>query len=205
MGVIHCPIREGQRPHTDSSRIILTSGLQAGCAYERPNATVAALTCCSLFLFSSHIFCTVCNPPRQQAALYRASACHCSSPPQWPDCPTIVWQDNIDQRKVSKTSGVLRKSWMCCHVRQYPSGCSGSSSVHPWARELKTDADNGPQLSNVHGTLSHCHWLELMWRSLALSHTSLWLCTVFSRENKQLSDEIWIGQVWNNKKSSSRN
>lgn len=129
MGVIHCPIRGGQRPHTVSSRIILTSGLQAGCAYERPNATVAALTCCSLFLFSSHIFCTVCNPPRQQAALYRASACHCSSPPQWPDCPSIVWQDNIDQRKVSKTSGVLGKSWMCCHVRQYPSGCSGSNHL----------------------------------------------------------------------------
>lgn len=102
MGVIHCPIRGGQRPHTVSSRIILTSGLQAGCAYERPNATVAALTCCSLFLFSSHIFCTVCNPPRQQAALYRASACHCSSPPQWPDCPSIVWQDNVDQRRCQK-------------------------------------------------------------------------------------------------------
>lgn len=102
MEVIHCPICGGQRPHTDSSRIILTSGLQAGCAYERPNATVAALTCCSLFLFSSHIFCTVCNPPRQQAALYRASACHCSSPPQWPDCPSIVWQDNVDQRRCQK-------------------------------------------------------------------------------------------------------
>lgn len=27
----------------------------------------------------------------------------------------------------------------------------------------------------------------------------VWLHTVFSREKKQLSDEIWIRQVWNNK------
>lgn len=27
----------------------------------------------------------------------------------------------------------------------------------------------------------------------------VWLRTVFSREKKQLSDEIWIRQVWNNK------
>lgn len=119
----------GQRPHTDSSRIILTSGLQVGCAYERPNTTVAGLTCCSLFLFSSHIFCTMGNSPPQQAAPYRASACHCSSPPQWPNCPSIERQDNIDQRKVSNTSGALGKSRMCCHVRHYPSGCSGSNHL----------------------------------------------------------------------------
>lgn len=105
--------------------IILTSGLQVGCAHERPNTTAAALTCCSLYSFSSHIFCSVSNPPSQQAALHRASACHCLAPPEWPDCPRIVWQDNIDQKKGSKPSGALGKCWVSCHVRQYPSRCSG--------------------------------------------------------------------------------
>lgn len=158
-------------------RIILTSGLQIGHAHERLNTRAAALTC-SLFLFSSHIFCTVFNPPPQQTALYRASACHCSAPPQWPDSPRIVLQDNIDQKKVSKPSGALGKHWMCCHVRQHPSGCSGSNHLFTpgpenWKLMLTT------VLSNVHGTLSHCHWLELMWRSFAQSHASFWLLSLF--------------------------
>lgn len=77
---------------------------------------VASLTYCPLFLFNSHLFRTMYDPSPQQAALYRGSACHFSSPSQWPDCPSILWQDNTNQRKVSKSSEALGKRWMLCEA-----------------------------------------------------------------------------------------
>lgn len=57
----HGLICGGERPHTDSFGLedhldIWTAG---GHAYGKPNTTAAALRCCSFYLFSSHIFCTV--------------------------------------------------------------------------------------------------------------------------------------------------
>lgn len=129
-------------------RIILTSGLQVSSAYVRPNTTAAALTCCSLYLFSSCIFCTMCNPPPQQAALYRAlSATAVTGLPQ----DSVARQYRSQEGVETKWSSGKALSVLSCEAMS-TWFLWQQSSAHPWARELKTDADNGPQLSNMHGT-----------------------------------------------------
>lgn len=76
----------------------------------------------------------------------------------------------------------------------------GAIICSAWARELQTGADNGPQLSNVHGSLSSCHWLELMWRSVVLGHTGFWLLTFPSFrmiKNFKFQDAVLIA-LYNN-------